>query len=272
MSIEEAIETLGALIPRLKHEYGNDILQFFHPDAVTDSIQVKWDPTKQIATSPDDEAFMQDEEDDEYDFVPIETTESLQQELNKHIHGINQYLQPSSNDSISTFHMPEDQSISSTTIGTNNSVSRPDQASSQVEDNEDLSEDSDDSDDNNSKHSFVSDYSEGNSTLGSLSTKKSIQSAGKSSDSSNESTTSGVSFAATKQVRVYGVEQGTLAKKISKKKSKKELEGMYLNFKDMLEKNSEMNEEQKQAMKKLIASSIKKKRRQRRPSLGKAKA
>ena len=30
----EAAETINALIPRLKHEYGTDVLKFFHPDTV----------------------------------------------------------------------------------------------------------------------------------------------------------------------------------------------------------------------------------------------
>ena len=62
---EEAADTLNALIPRLKHEYGKEVLKCFHPDAVMDSATTKWDPVMRVATSPEDEALLRDEESDD---------------------------------------------------------------------------------------------------------------------------------------------------------------------------------------------------------------
>lgn len=74
----------------------------------------------EVATSPDDEAFQQClDGDDEYNFVAIKTPGSLEMELNKHIQGVTSYLQPSGQDSISTFYIPEEQSISNTTLDSN---------------------------------------------------------------------------------------------------------------------------------------------------------
>lgn len=94
----EALETLDSLIPQLHHGYREDIYSFFHPEAVTVSLQVHWDPTSKITTSPDDKAFQRClNGDNEYNFVVIETNKgTLEIELNKHIHGVSSYLQPSS--------------------------------------------------------------------------------------------------------------------------------------------------------------------------------
>ena len=69
----EAAETIDALIPRLKHEYGTDVLKFFHLDTVQDSMQIQWDPELRVATSPDDIAFLEgnSKDDDDYNFVSI---------------------------------------------------------------------------------------------------------------------------------------------------------------------------------------------------------
>ena len=108
-NLEEVTEMVQALIPRLKHEYRKAVLKIFHPDAVADSSQITWDPVMRVATSPDDEAFLLDEEsdDDEYNFAMIETNNTLQDELNQHIQGVSLYTNTLGNDSISTFLYPK---------------------------------------------------------------------------------------------------------------------------------------------------------------------
>ena len=228
----------------------------------------------QVATSPDDEAFMQghEEEDDEYNFVAIEATNSLQDELNKHMPGVSSYVRTSGADSLSTFLLAEDQSISSSTINTSGKK----QAAIETHVEESNSSDSSISaeTDNSSITSIATDISHGESTIGSLSTsksKRSMQSSGESSDSSNEGKMGGVSFAKTKEVKLYEVEPGRLNKSVEKRTSKNEIKQMYSQFKEMLSQDTKMDDNQKKIMKQIMATSIKKtKRKTKRPSLGKA--
>ena len=99
-NLEEAQDTINALIPRLRYEYGNDILKFFHPDAVTATAEVTWDPRCKVATSPADEAF--DEVlavDEEYNFVQIDTEGTLKETLEQFNIGTTEY----GNGSLGTF-------------------------------------------------------------------------------------------------------------------------------------------------------------------------
>mmetsp|Transcript_5909 Transcript_5909/g.9059 ORF Transcript_5909/g.9059 Transcript_5909/m.9059 type:complete len:962 (+) Transcript_5909:88-2973(+) len=273
---EEAADTLNALIPRLKHEYGKEVLKCFHPDAVMDSATTKWDPVMRVATSPEDEALLRDEEsdDEEYNFAPIETNRSLQEELSKHIQGVTAYNNPSCSDSISTFYVPEDQSISSnrTDLSSGSNSSSIGISVTSTENSQDA--------DTISITSGITDMSSDESMENSVITKtssKSLQSSGQNSDSSDENNKKpsggGVSFASDKEIRMYEVEEGSLNKKVPKKDGKKVFKAMYTQFKEMLNETS-MSTEEKAKLKKAYVSSISKvkkyKKSNKSPSLGKA--
>ena len=88
----------------------------------------------------------QEDDDDDCNFVSMWKTDSLEKELNKHINDVNNCMRPSGADSVSTFFIPEDQSI--TNVPNESDTIRKQHSDS----NED--EESDDSTTNSSTASF----------------------------------------------------------------------------------------------------------------------
>ena len=201
----EAIETLDALIPMLHHEHREDIHRFFHHDASHASLQVQWDPNVRTTTLPDDEAFLQCiEEDDEYNLAMIETSGTLEAELNEHTQGIQSHTKVSNQ--LVSFHLSEEQSILNSTIETGST-------SNKTNDSIKTNTSDETSNTNNTKDysaasiiSALECTSDENSMLTS-----STQSTGEKSDSSSkgkEKKKKPVSFAPTKEVKLYPIGEG----------------------------------------------------------------
>ena len=61
----------------MRYEWGDEVAKFFVPEAVCGAEDALWDPVTMSAFSTDDERLENFDNDDDYNFVPIQLQENF---------------------------------------------------------------------------------------------------------------------------------------------------------------------------------------------------
>ena len=79
---EDAVENkIKSLLSRLKYECGDEVANFFVPEAVCGAEDALLDPVTMSDFSPDDEGLENFDNNDNYNFVPIQLQEDLAKKM-----------------------------------------------------------------------------------------------------------------------------------------------------------------------------------------------